>query len=324
MTVCVATICGDGKCLVLVSDRMIGVGYVEAEPEIKKNIPLHERWRALFAGDDISPAFDILDAARLELEGREANVNEVVEAVTNAYCQKRRKDGEAIHLTTRNWTSETFRAEAGKLIPESIYREIDYKLEQFEFTDLQILVAGFDRSGRAHIFTVTSADRGVAKRCDIPGFHAIGSGGTGAVFMMYHRSLSPKTSVREACYYALEAKYFGEQATGVGTSTDMYIVRPDGSSTVLDDEKIIEKKLIPICQRLEPRKLDKKAREVLNSLSELQGFENVAEPEKKSTKKHLRLTETELTEAEPVTPMSPSSSEKPRKFFGVEGRMPGE
>jgi hypothetical protein len=210
------------------------------------------------------------------------------------------------------------------MVPEAIYREIDFKLEQFEFTDLQILVAGFDKSGQAHIFTVTSADRGVAKRCDIPGFHAIGSGGTGAIYMMYNRSLSPKTSVREACYYALEAKYFGEQATGVGPSTDMYIVRPDGSFIILDDEKIIEKKLIPICRRLEPRKLDKKAREVLNSLSEFEGFEKIEEPEKISTKKHLRLTETGSSEVQPMARKSSSKSEKPKKFFGVERPMPGE
>ena len=285
MTVCVAAICRDGKSLVLISDRMMGVGYAEGEPEIKKNVRLHERWWALFAGDDISPVFDILGEAKTSLAGKDANVEDVIAAVTKAYQNKRAKDAEALYLATRNWTRETFREDAGKLIPESIYREIDLKLEQHEFADLEILVGGFDQSGMAHVFAITSALRGVARRCDIPGFHAIGSGSTGAIYMMYNRKLSPKTPAREAFYYALEAKYFGEQASGVGPSTDMYIVKPDGSFTVLDDEKTIEKKLIPICQRLEPRKIDKNARKVLNELPELEEFEKIEEP-KKSSKTH--------------------------------------
>jgi len=44
--------------------------------------------------------------------------------------------------------------------------------------------------------------------------------------MLYYRGLSPRTRVREAVYYSLEAKYFAEQASGVGASTDLFIARP--------------------------------------------------------------------------------------------------
>lgn len=308
MTVCVAAICGDGKALVLVSDRMIGVGYAEAEPEIKKNVRLHKRWWAMFAGNDISPIFDILDGAKKELQQSQAELDDVMKAVADSWSRKRSKDAEAMYLTPRNWTTESFRDDAGNKIPESVYREIDGQLGSFEIPgDIQILVAGFDSAGQACIFTVTSAESGIAKRCDIPGFYAIGSGGTGALYMMYSRGLSPKTPPREAFYYALEAKYFGEHATGVGTSTDMYIVKPSGKFTVLDDENTIEKTLIPICQRLEPRELDKKAIETLNSLRELRGFDKI---------KHNFVRRKKVKPVPFLTYMLPKKRKSPKKAKG--------
>src|SRR2546425_11768440 len=61
MTVCVGAICENGKALVLAADKMIGMGFVEGEPDISKLRKLHKDWWVLFAGDDITPVFDIID-----------------------------------------------------------------------------------------------------------------------------------------------------------------------------------------------------------------------------------------------------------------------
>ena len=103
--------------------------------------------------------------------------------------------------------------------------------------------------------------------------------------MLFYRDMSPKITAREALYYALEAKYFGEQASGVGTRTDMYIATSDGRFITLDDENTIEEKLIPICYALSPDRLRKRDRKVLNELSELQGFTEIDEPQKKPNPK---------------------------------------
>jgi len=147
-------------------------------------------------------------------------------------------------------------------------------------------VAGFD-GGKGYIFSLygDGMKRGIPQRYDIPGFDAIGSGSTAATYMMYYRDVSPKIPVREAVYYALEAKYFGEQATGVGESTDLFIARPNKELIQLNDEDTIEEKLIPVCYYCLPNLLRTRDYAVLNSLPELEGFPEVKKPEKKKKTK---------------------------------------
>ena len=77
-----------------------------------------------------------------------------------------------------------------------------------------LLVAGFDRFGNGHVFSVI--DPGTHQRHDLNGFHAIGSGSTGAYFMLMWRELSVQMPLEQVIYFAQEAKIFGEQASGVG------------------------------------------------------------------------------------------------------------
>jgi 20S proteasome alpha/beta subunit len=86
MTCCVAAICDDGASIVLVADKMIGAGYVESEPDVHKAIQIHRDWWVLFAGNDISPVFEITDSIRDEIERkRSLYVEDVEEAVEQAY-----------------------------------------------------------------------------------------------------------------------------------------------------------------------------------------------------------------------------------------------
>jgi 20S proteasome alpha/beta subunit len=79
----------------------------------------------------------------------------------------------------------------------------EYELE------LELLIAGFDRNDMAQIFSLESRiDRGEPKRHDL-GFYAIGSGSSNAEYILKFRELSPKTHVREALYYSVEAKFYG-------------------------------------------------------------------------------------------------------------------
>src|SRR6202034_3698038 len=120
------------------------------------------------------------------------------------------------------------------------FMELQAKINDYN-TGLQLLVAGFD-SGKAHIFTFYDfgESKGVPHRYDIPGFAAIGSGATGADYIMYYRHLGPSKPVREAVYLTLEAKYFGEQAGSVSSSTDLFIARPGKKLIQFDDDETIE------------------------------------------------------------------------------------
>ena len=42
----------------------LGVGFIESELDISKMLELHNGWRILLSGDDITPVFDIIDYAK--------------------------------------------------------------------------------------------------------------------------------------------------------------------------------------------------------------------------------------------------------------------
>ena len=60
-------------------------------------------------------------------------------------------------------------------------------------------------------------------------------------------------------------KYFGELASGVGTRTDLIILR-FRKPRIKIVEKAVEDKLMKLCAHLEPRALRKKGIKVLNAI----------------------------------------------------------
>jgi len=285
MTTCIAAVCDDGNTIVLVADKMIGVGYVESEMEVTKMRPIHPDWWMLFAADDLTPVFDIIDYAKSSLDQKKPpSVEQVKNAVEEAFRRKRIKDAEALYLFPIDWNITDFKREGYEKLPN--FSELQSKIESYTLP-IQLLVAGFDTVGKGHVFSLYGYGdkRGIGSRLDIPGFEAVGSGATTATFMLYYRDFSPKTSVREAVYYALEAKYLGEQATDVSAATDLFIARPGKELIQLNDNDVIEEKLIPICYDMSPNLLRTKDYAVLNSLPELEEFPEVKKPEKKKKPK---------------------------------------
>jgi 20S proteasome alpha/beta subunit len=283
MTTCIAAVTDEGKALILVADKMVGVGWVESELEISKMREIHQDWWVLFAGEDITPVFDIVDytKAKLPAEGP-VTVKQAEDAVKAAVAEKRMENAEALHLTPIGWDIGRFNRE-GNALPN--FMELQAKINDYS-TGLQLLVGGFD-TGKAHIFTLMDygETKGVPHRYDIPGFAAIGSGATGADYFMYYRHLGPNLPVREALYYALEAKYAGEQAGSVSASTDLFLARPGKQLLQFSDDETIEEKLIPICSALEPKNLRPRDLKVLNGLKELKGFPKLPEEKRKKRKK---------------------------------------
>ena len=274
MTVCIAMLCDESKALILVADKMIGIGYIETEPDIKKIIDLHKNWKVLFAGDDITPISDIVDRARECLSGEPSpSIQAVIDAMQSNYEKQRKDEADDIYLAPRGWNRQDFIDKGKALLPETLYADLEDKIAKYEL-GIQLIIAGFDSSGVGHIFCMDSeVKRGIPQRCDISGFAAIGGGGIGGSYMMHFRKCSPQMKIREALYYCLEAKWFGEHAGSVGLRTDALILRNGKESIPLDDENTIEKKFLAgLCERLSPRELlQKRNIEVLNNLFELEG-----------------------------------------------------
>jgi 20S proteasome alpha/beta subunit len=265
MTVCIAALCDNRKAIILAADKMVGSHAIESEAEIHKVLHLHKDWRVMLAGNDISPAFEIIDSAKKRLsKGKTFTVQEVENALVESYREQRLAGAGSQYLAPRGLTLEMLNSAASSILPESLRLSLDGAMEAYRL-ELELLVAGFDRNGRGHIFSISDYDnRGAARRHDIPGFQAIGSGSHGANYMMMYRSLSPPLPIRWALYLVLEGKYFGELASGVGSRTDLYILRR-GKPSIKIKEDTVEDKLIKICQAVEPRSLNQKHVDILNS-----------------------------------------------------------
>jgi 20S proteasome alpha/beta subunit len=268
MTVCVAALCDDRKGIVIAADKMIGLGTIESEADIHKIFKIHENWWVMLAGDDISSAFDIIDHAKQKLaQVQSIDIDAAVRAVVQSYGEKRSSEAEAIHLIPRGLTLEQLNSPASaNAIPDTLRVELREKISS-HYLGVCLLVVGFDVKKKGHIFSVWDAvERGRPCRHDIPGYHAIGSGAHGAIYMMAYRNVSPAMQIREALYYVAEGKYFGEFASGVGLRTDLYILRA-GKPRIRIAESTVDRKLMKLCQQLGPRELTRlKAIDILNEL----------------------------------------------------------
>jgi len=288
MTTCVAALCDARKTIVLVADRLVGYGFVQSEPEIAKRLELHNNWHVLMAGNDIDPVFDIVDAAKEKLAATPApSVTTVMTELFQAYKDRRLASAEAQYISPRGITWDSFFKEGRKWAPETDYLERLAKVDAYDL-DLQLLVAGFDDQKVGHIFSIENDyNRGEPRRHDL-GFHAIGSGYVNATFFLAYRQLGPDIGAREAVLYALEAKYWGEEAPGVGEDTDIRIIRGDQDDIIIGLDRI-EERLIPICQALRPRQLHAYAKHLktLNELEELKEFDPIT-PKKKAKAKEAQ------------------------------------
>jgi hypothetical protein len=225
----------------------------------------------MIAGDGIAPAFPIIDHAKRKLPQRSSlSVDRVADAIRKAYEDQRSSEAESAYLKPIGWTMKRFNSGAARnILPEALRIQLYAAISKYELP-ISLLVAGFD-GRRGRLFSIGRSTHGIVQRHDIPGFHAIGSGSTGARFMMYYRKAGLMKPVREMAYYAIEAKYFGELASGVGPRTDMVVIQP-GGTVIRIPERTVENTFIKkLCQRLEPGPLGPKIG-ILNEVAELSAF----------------------------------------------------
>ena len=269
MTLCVGTLCDDRKTIVLVADRMFGIGgWAEAELNIRKATAIHKDWMVMIAGNDVAPAVDIIDDLRSRLKvGSSWSVCAVIEQTVEACKCKRMKDAETKYLSSRGWTMEKFRTEGLALLGQSSYDELDLRLQNAELS-ITMLVAGFDEDGIGHLFSVS--DPGQHQRHDLNGFHAIGSGEFGAYYMMLWRELHVKMPLETMLYFSEEAKIFGEQAGGVGYKSDIYVMRHGCRTRKLTRGSV--NALDSVWNLLRPKELVRKQRDQLAKLKEVKSL----------------------------------------------------
>jgi 20S proteasome alpha/beta subunit len=222
MTLCIAALCEDRNTIVLAADKMIEQGFVEAELEIEKIARLHPDWWVMFSGT-VPNVFDIIDRAEADLAKSEHHrTMDVVRILEECYKEKRLRLVEATHLTPRGWSMAQFQEYGREKFGDAYFQNLDMAIAAFAM-DLELIVAGFDSTGKAQLFTLRHP--GQADRQDIPGYIAIGKGMFGALYFMFYRGMSVGMSAAEALYHVCEAKNFGYQAGGIGEETDFVVAR---------------------------------------------------------------------------------------------------
>ncbi|MGH9598365.1 MAG: hypothetical protein ACRD27_00760 [Terracidiphilus sp.] len=260
------------------ADRMVGIGVIEAELDISKMIELSGSWKIWISGNDVTPIFDIVDYARQFLADRvhendsDVSYRDVAEAVRKGYEKKRMEEAESLFLTPIGWSTSTFVA-SGHLLPD--YERLKASIADHVLS-VEIMITGFSKDV-GYIFSLSGdgPQKGIVQRHDIPGFHAIGSGSYGALYMLYYREMSYRMEPREAAYYVMEAKLFGEQAGGVGEGTDMYVATNDGGFTKLNEDTTVEDRFVKVWYKLRPRWFGKESIELLNSIPEFKQFAKI-------------------------------------------------
>ena len=281
MTVCVAAMCEERRMIVTAADKMIGMYSIEAEPDVEKTLRLDKNWYVMCAGDDVSPAFDIVDMAKLALQSgpQPPTLTSVTYAMTTAYQAKRLGDAEKIYLSPSGYNIASFLVDGRAQLGDVEFDRVRLDLDSYELK-LALLVVGFDEDGARMFFMLSSFHRGAPQRLDIPGFFSVGSGSIAANHMMAFRELSPMFGMRSALYCVMEAKYFGEDAPGVGWRTDLYVLRKDEEPLKLPPRTVEKIMIEKLCAKLKPGDIERRHIEILNTLPGLDGLPTLTLPPK--------------------------------------------
>ena len=238
LTICIGTICDNGKACVVAADREITVPALNLEFEHadKKIEDIVDGCVVMSSGDALLAA-QVVERTRLALGGGEPRVLNVAEKLRDTYISAHLERAEHAFLTPRGWTLKEFKERGGAQIPAQTYLNIDNQLFNFGLNVVEFLVPGVDTTG-AHIFRVFYS--GVLggdwlEWCDRLGYRAVGSGSSHASISLALEGQQRRLSVPETLYNVYSAKRNSEAAPGVGKATDMVILTTGNVSTVSDD-----------------------------------------------------------------------------------------
>jgi len=272
MTICIAAICDSGHGLILAGDRELGIEITSAEFSDGKFLPLFPNkidWSVGIAGT-VSNAIDVLAAVRRQEKtmGSKATYD-VRSAIEKGYREARLHYAEARFLANRGLTLKEFRSVGAKELPATTYATIDAQLAVFDY-GADLIFAGFGEEDMGPaILTVTNP--GICTDHSKLGFWCIGSGSTAAQMSLFARNYSWTSTPELAAYCLLEAKINAEHATGVGTATDIHLLRK-GSKTPITIKEPTMKLMRGMYDDLKPKDFSGTHEEKLGEANEFKIF----------------------------------------------------
>lgn len=233
MTVCVAAICQKAM-IICASDRMLTAGDIQFEPQQPKVWVLPPSILMLSAGDPGLHAevfYRISDEVRGRGEEEAGNlaVGEIADLYSRFCGEALLRRAEIAVLSPHGLSADTFIARQKEMEPSFIERTAS-KMENFQSLEhVEVIICGVDQVG-THVYVVE--DEKITCR-DPVGFAAVGAGGGHADSQMMLGGHTNGKSFAETLLLTYLAKKRAEVAPGVGEATDMFVIGPGRSFTLL-------------------------------------------------------------------------------------------
>ena len=218
--------------LILVTDNRAAFGDFSGEYLTIKSSALWHGWSVMFAGNQVEHAEPIIRAAKQNMmalskklpPGKWISPEEATGIVDVAYAEQLQAHIENKILRKHGFDSANFQ-KIGKLkcTPE-IYAKTWERIDK-EKLSLRFLVCGHEGKGNAHIWLVDGENAPTSYNSI--GFWAIGTGAPAAIshLAVYLTKYKEFSSLEEALYVTVTAKFSAESASDVGRSTNVFIIK---------------------------------------------------------------------------------------------------
>jgi 20S proteasome alpha/beta subunit len=259
MTVCIAAFTKPGSKggqIVATADRLISNNdYVQGSEDTLKVRKIANSWALMFAGRVNFFRHFVVEAvkfSKMNEEEKKLELDVIQEHIAKTYRAEFERQFTAQHISPLGYSSVSDFRENGlaQLGADSFNFYLD-RLREFDL-GIQLLCFGFDPSGEPHIFTV--ANPGVITNHNLLRYAVIGSGDLMALAALRRKKLPYNNEA--LVYRLLDAKFSAETASGVGTSTSLLTMGPDGKSRSMGYDAIDKIKAIWTAKLKEPEPAD--------------------------------------------------------------------
>jgi 20S proteasome alpha/beta subunit len=247
MTICLATICNEGKYVIVMSDAMITGEHLSIEFEHKrpKITILANNCAVATAGDALAHT-ELFEAVKEEIDKlKKPKITEVVKCIKNCFVELRQRQIKERILNPRGIRRIEDFYQMQQTLAREVILTLQNTIDKYEF-GLDVLVGGVDTNG-AHIHSVI--DPGTSVSFDSIGYHAIGSGYPHAVTSLIANDFNQDIPLTKALLITYEAKKIAERAPGVGANiTNVAIISSKkaklfNSNEVQEIDKVYKEKL---------------------------------------------------------------------------------
>lgn len=229
MTVCVAALCQwlypsgeEGPCVIIASDRMMTSGNTEYEPP-KRKIGFLGKSALIMAAGDFTIHSEVLNNAISIIDSSEVSkIADIAEIYAKCLRELKSKRAVEMYLSPFGWDLNGFIAAQSRLNVElacSIFGQI----QNFEI-DATAIIAGCDERGRIYIVD----QDGIVSSQEEIGFAAIGLGYSHAKSQFMLAEYASWWPCGHTTTLTYAAKKAAEVAPGVGSATDMAVIRREG------------------------------------------------------------------------------------------------